>query len=33
MPSAYTILFSIILIMMVLTWIIPAGQYEYIQNG
>ena len=28
MPSAYTILFSIILIMMVLTWIIPAGQYE-----
>ena len=33
MPSAYTILFSIILIMMVLTWVIPAGQYEYIQNG
>lgn len=33
MPSAYTILFSIILVMMVLTWIIPAGQYEYMQNG
>ena len=33
MPSAYTILFSIILIMMMLTWIVPAGQYEYIQNG
>lgn len=33
MPSAYTILFGIILVMMVLTWIIPAGQYEYVQNG
>lgn len=33
MPSAYTILFGIVLIMMVLTWIIPAGQYEYVQNG
>ena len=33
MPSAYTILFTIILIMMLLTWVIPAGQYEYIQNG
>lgn len=33
MPSAYTILFSIILVMMVLTWIIPAGQYDYTQNG
>lgn len=33
MPSAYTILFSIILVMMVLTWVIPAGQYEYMQNG
>ena len=33
MPSAYTILFGIILVMMVLTWVIPAGQYDYIQNG
>ena len=33
MPSAYTILFSIILIMMLLTWVIPAGQYEYTQNS
>ncbi|MBQ5658980.1 MAG: YfcC family protein, partial [Peptococcaceae bacterium] len=33
MPSAYTILFGIILIMMLLTWVVPAGQYEYIQNG
>ena len=33
MPSAYTILFSIIIVMMILTWIVPAGQYEYVQNG
>ena len=33
MPSAYTILFGIVLIMMVLTWVIPAGQYEYVNNG
>ncbi len=33
MPSAYTILFGIILIMMMLTWVIPAGQYEYMQSG
>ena len=33
MPSAYTILFGIILVMMMLTWVVPAGQYEYIQNG
>lgn len=30
MPSAFTILFSIILIMAVLTWIVPAGQYQYV---
>lgn len=33
MPSAYTILFSIIIIMAVLTWVIPAGQYEYLTDG
>ncbi len=33
MPSAYTILFSIILVMMALTWLVPAGQYDYTQNG
>lgn len=33
MPSAYTILFLIIFVMMALTWIVPAGQYEYVQNG
>lgn len=29
MPSAYTIMFLIILIVAVLTWIIPAGKYDY----
>ncbi|MDO4482149.1 MAG: YfcC family protein [Bacillota bacterium] len=33
MPSAYTILFSIIIIMAILTWVIPAGQYEYLTDG
>ena len=33
MPSAYTILFSIILVMMALTWLVPAGQYDYTQSG
>lgn len=27
-PSAYTILFFLIAIVAVLTWIIPAGQYH-----
>jgi len=30
MPSAYTILLSIIVIVAILTWIVPAGQYEYV---
>ncbi|EQB87010.1 putative ion transporter superfamily protein YfcC [Clostridium punense] len=30
MPSAYTILFSIIIVVAMLTWIIPAGQYSYV---
>ncbi len=29
MPSAYTILFLIIIAIAVLTWIVPAGAYEY----
>lgn len=33
MPSAYTILFAIIIIMAILTWIIPAGQYDYQDEG
>ena len=31
-PSAFTILFALILIMAALTWIIPAGQYERSAN-
>lgn len=30
MPTAYTILFAIIIIMAILTWVIPAGQYDYV---
>ena len=28
MPTAYTVLFIIIVVMAVLTWIVPAGQYQ-----
>lgn len=31
MPSAYTILFLIIIVVAVLTWIVPAGTYEYVE--
>lgn len=30
MPTAYTILLSIIVVVAILTWIVPAGQYEYV---
>ncbi|OEH93869.1 YfcC family protein [Bacillus solimangrovi] len=30
MPSAFTILFLIILVVAALTWIVPAGQYDYV---
>lgn len=30
MPTAYTILFAIILVVAVLTWFVPAGQYDYV---
>ena len=35
MPSAYTILFLIIIVVAILTWIVPAGTYEYVdpENG
>lgn len=33
MPTAYTILITIILVIAALTWIIPAGQYEYRPDG
>lgn len=32
MPSAYTILFLIIVVVAVLTWIVPAGAYEYVDE-
>jgi len=33
MPSAYTILFAIILLMILLTWVVPSGQYDYTADG
>lgn len=30
MPSAYSILFLIIIFVAILTWIVPAGQYDYV---
>ena len=32
LPSAYTILFALIVLMALATWIIPAGAYE-LDNG
>ncbi|SUD89715.1 YfcC family protein [Psychrobacter phenylpyruvicus] len=32
-PTAYTILFSLIVIMAALTWIIPAGQYDLVHSA
>ncbi|MEO1772211.1 YfcC family protein [Candidatus Enterococcus ferrettii] len=33
MPGAYTVLFIIILVMTILTWLIPAGKYDIDANG
>lgn len=33
LPSAFVILLSIIIILAILTWLIPAGQYDYIEEG
>ena len=33
MPSAYTVLFLIILLMTALTWVIPSGAYDYGPDG
>ena len=33
LPSAYTILFFLIVIVAALTWVIPAGRYEYQEDG
>lgn len=30
MPTAYTILLAIIVVVAILTWIVPAGQYDYV---
>ncbi len=32
MPTAYTILFSIIIVVAVFTWIVPAGEYDYVEG-
>ena len=31
-PTAYTILFLLIIVVAALTWLIPAGQYERVKN-
>lgn len=33
MPTAYTILFGIILVMILLTWLVPSGEYDYQADG
>ena len=33
MPTAFTILFAIILVMTILTWVVPSGSYEYTADG
>lgn len=33
MPTAYTILFGIVLLMILLTWVVPSGQYDYNAAG
>ena len=32
MPTAYTILFLLIILVAIATWLIPAGAYEYIDG-
>ncbi|KLV09272.1 C4-dicarboxylate ABC transporter [Photobacterium aquae] len=33
MPTVYTILFSIIALVALMTWVLPAGKYDYVING
>ncbi|MDD6160227.1 MAG: YfcC family protein [Oscillospiraceae bacterium] len=33
MPTAYTILLGIVLVMVLLTWVIPAGRYDRTEDG
>ena len=32
MPTAYTILFLLIILVAICTWIIPAGAYDYVDG-
>ena len=32
-PTAYTILFALVVVMAALTWIIPAGEYHHAPNA
>ena len=32
MPTAYTILFALIALVAVATWLIPSGAYEYVEG-
>ena len=33
MPTAYTVLLAILLVMILLTWVIPSGSYDYTGDG
>ena len=33
MPTAYTILFGIVLLMILLTWVVPSGEYDHQADG
>lgn len=33
MPTAYTILFGIVLLMILLTWVVPSGEYDHRADG
>ncbi len=33
LPSAYTILFMLIVVVAALTWVVPAGRYQYNEDG
>src|SRR6187431_1883744 len=33
LPSAYTILFALIVLMAIATWVVPAGVYELSEDG
>src|SRR4051812_7910380 len=33
LPSAYTILFALIVLVAAATWVVPSGTYDYNENG